>query len=366
MEKKYQVFISSTFEDLKKERQAVLRGILELGNIPAAMELFPACDDQAWKLIQKVIEASDYYVLVIGGRYGSLDERGIGYTEKEYDYAFELNKPILALLRANPDDIERGKTKTDANAWEKLKQFRKKVEKNHTVVLWNTADELKTQLVTSLALTMIQHPAQGWIRAQGLYSEESIFKTEELQRQLSNAINFISGLAHCPNFCAEREHGWNFGNEYTLIKSRTRILHKFESIIRSIENDSEVMFISPGSNLGPNAWNTLLKRIKNLNLRIIVSDDKITNDTENLVEMLSRYTTPIRANTHGIRLLVVKGREGYICNSKSTSDGGKEEDYWSIYTQSPVTLKMMEIVFEHLWDTNYCNAETQNGTAIQA
>ena len=87
MEKRYQIFISSTFDDLKEERQAVIKGILELEHIPAGMELFPATDDEAWQLISEVINSSDYYVLVIGGRYGSLDEEGLGYTQKEYEYA---------------------------------------------------------------------------------------------------------------------------------------------------------------------------------------------------------------------------------------------------------------------------------------
>ena len=71
MEKRYQIFISSTFTDLKDERQAVLRAVLELDQMPAGMELFPAADASAWQLIKDVIDSSDYYILVMGGRYGS-------------------------------------------------------------------------------------------------------------------------------------------------------------------------------------------------------------------------------------------------------------------------------------------------------
>jgi hypothetical protein len=88
MDKRYQVFISSTFIDLKDERQAVLRAILELDHMPAGMELFPAADDSAWQLIKDVIDASDYYVLIIGGRYGSLDETGLSSHRKTAPYRF--------------------------------------------------------------------------------------------------------------------------------------------------------------------------------------------------------------------------------------------------------------------------------------
>ena len=113
MEKRYQVFISSTFEDLKSERQNVLKAILELDHIPAGMELFPASDSEAWDLIKDVIDASDYYVLVVGGRYGSIDSTGIGYTEKEYKYAIEKRKPIIALLHKNPNNLKRENTETN-------------------------------------------------------------------------------------------------------------------------------------------------------------------------------------------------------------------------------------------------------------
>jgi hypothetical protein len=61
MEKRFQVFISSTFIDLINERQAVLKAVLELNHMPAGMELFPATDDTSWQLIKDVIDSSDYY-----------------------------------------------------------------------------------------------------------------------------------------------------------------------------------------------------------------------------------------------------------------------------------------------------------------
>jgi hypothetical protein len=73
--------------------------------MPAGMELFPAADYDAWQFIKEVIDASDYHVLIIGGRYGSLDEVGLGYTEKEYDYALEKGKSVIPFLHENPDNL---------------------------------------------------------------------------------------------------------------------------------------------------------------------------------------------------------------------------------------------------------------------
>jgi len=191
MGKRYQVFVSSTFSDLKDERQAALRAILELDHMPAGMELFPAVDDSAWQLIREVIDASDYYVLIVGGRYGSLDEEGLGYTEKEYDYAVSTKKPVIPLLHRDPDNLPRGKTETDQKSWKKLEAFREKVEDRHTCVYWASVDELKAELIIGLTATVKRHPAIGWVRADKVPSGAAISdllllkqRVEELESEL--------------------------------------------------------------------------------------------------------------------------------------------------------------------------------------
>ena len=98
MDKKLQVFVSSTYTDLIEERQAAVQAILDAGHIPAGMELFKAGKSQM-KTIQKWIDDSDVYMLILGGRYGSIEEEsGLSYTELEYKYALSKNMPIFAIL----------------------------------------------------------------------------------------------------------------------------------------------------------------------------------------------------------------------------------------------------------------------------
>lgn len=98
MTKKLQVFVSSTYTDLKKERQAAVAAILKLGHIPAGMELFTAGDQSQWDTIKTWINESDVYMLILGGRYGSVEEKsGLSYTELEYDYAVQTGKPFFAV-----------------------------------------------------------------------------------------------------------------------------------------------------------------------------------------------------------------------------------------------------------------------------
>ncbi|MGY4317566.1 DUF4062 domain-containing protein [Bradyrhizobium sp. JR3.5] len=81
MQKKYQVFISSTFKDLSEERQQTMKSVLDMGHIPSGMEVFPAADVEQFEYIKKIIDECDYYVLIVAARYGSLDDAGMSFTE---------------------------------------------------------------------------------------------------------------------------------------------------------------------------------------------------------------------------------------------------------------------------------------------
>jgi hypothetical protein len=100
---RYQVFVSSTYDDLREERQQATQAILEAGYFPSGMELFPASDDTQWELIKRVIEESDCYVVIVAARYGSLGPEGRSYTEMEYDYAVERGIPVLGFVRPDLD-----------------------------------------------------------------------------------------------------------------------------------------------------------------------------------------------------------------------------------------------------------------------
>ena len=79
-DKKYSVFVSSTYQDLIGERAVVSQALLELSCFPAGMELFPASDEAQWGLIERAIDQCDYYVLIVAGRYGSMTADGISFT----------------------------------------------------------------------------------------------------------------------------------------------------------------------------------------------------------------------------------------------------------------------------------------------
>src|SRR5262245_11701710 len=184
MSKKYQVFISSTFTDLIQERQTAIRAVLDLGHIPSGMEIFPAADVEQFEYIKKVIDECDYYVLIIGARYGSMDAAGVSFTEKEYDYAVEHKKTVLAFIHGDPGSIAVNKADTDSALAAKLRVFREKVSKGRLITFWKTSEELTYRITIALSKAFGEMPGIGWIRGNAVASDELLTQNNQLRNLL--------------------------------------------------------------------------------------------------------------------------------------------------------------------------------------
>lgn len=191
VEKREQVFVSSTFKDLVDERAAVIQTLLEADCIPTGMEMFPASDSDKLDLIKRVIDLCDYYVVIIGGRYGSVDaEKQLSYTEMEHDYAVETKKPVMAFLHGDPGKLIGEKLDLEADLREKLDAFRQKTERR-MVKYWNEPGDLKGQVALAMIQVRKSHPAEGWIRAGEAMTPEVKSELAELRakvRELSSDL----------------------------------------------------------------------------------------------------------------------------------------------------------------------------------
>lgn len=197
MDKRYQVFVSSTYTDLKDERQEVIKTIMKLNCIPAGMELFPAADEEQMEFIKRIIKDCDYYILIIGGRYGSLSQKGISFTEQEFDYAISIGLPVLAFIHKSPDDISFGKSEQDPTLREKLNAFKERVSGNRIVNYWENTSDLPSLVATTLANAINNKPAIGWIRANNISYDGSLHKLKKENDALRMRLkdiesNFIS------------------------------------------------------------------------------------------------------------------------------------------------------------------------------
>ena len=183
MDKRYQVFVSSTFTDLEEERKHVIQTLMEMDCIPTGMELFPAIDEGQWEFIKKVIDDCDYYLLIIGGRYGSVAEDGLSYTEKEFDYAVSKGLRVIVLVHENPENLPYAKSEKDSVLREKLTGFIEKASTNRLRKTWATAKDLPGLVALSMSKTMKTYPAVGWVRANVTSSENDLRAIVDLQKE---------------------------------------------------------------------------------------------------------------------------------------------------------------------------------------
>lgn len=178
--KVYQVFVSSTYEDLKEERLAVMNALIEKKCIPVGMEYFPACNLKQLEYIKKLIDEVDYYVLILAGKYGSIEKSlNKSYTQLEYEYAKSKNVPIATFVIKSIDElsaknVERNKTKA-----KQLDAFRRLVMADKMCKTWSNKDELARRVQNAIDELVDSSPREGWVRPSSIVNQKSVKKDDE-------------------------------------------------------------------------------------------------------------------------------------------------------------------------------------------
>lgn len=183
LEKRYSVFISSTFDDLRDERRAVQDAVLSAGSFPVQMESFPAADEDQFEFIKTLIDECDYYVLIVAGRYGTTAEDGISYTEKEYYYAKSRNIPVLVMLHGDPGNIPAAKTESTDDGKKRLTKFVGEISKGRLRKTWTNTGDLKHAVRDALDNAKATRPGVGWMRGDTTASAELLKEINEVRKE---------------------------------------------------------------------------------------------------------------------------------------------------------------------------------------
>lgn len=183
MDRKYQIFISSTQRDLRAEREAAATAILKMGHIPVGMEMFNAADASSWKIITRFIDVSDFYLVIVAHRYGSLDGT-VSFTEKEYDYAVSKGIPAFGFVINRTAPWPGDQTDADPLALERLNAFKKKIELKQ-ISYWHNPDSLACEIVACLATQIPLADRPGWVRGDTVPTQNSASRIAELNDEIN-------------------------------------------------------------------------------------------------------------------------------------------------------------------------------------
>ena len=167
MDRKYQIFISSTYKDLIPEREKVRDVILSMYHFPIGMEMFNAADEEQWEIIKETIDSSDYYILIIGKRYGTLikngEDAGMSFTEKEYRYAVTKGIPVLTFIKKD-SAVTADQMDTKPENIAKLQALVTEITGIREADWFASVEELGTKVTLALHKQFNRKKRPGWVR----------------------------------------------------------------------------------------------------------------------------------------------------------------------------------------------------------
>lgn len=219
LRRRLQVFVSSTFTDLTPERQAAVEAILTAGHIPAGMELFTSGDESQMDVIKQWIDESDVYLLILGGRYGSIEPTTKkSYTQLEYEYAVNANKPLFACVITD-DEIERrtkehGRSHLETKNPQELAEFRN-LALSKMSKFWEDSKDIKLAVGETLSHFARRHDLVGWVRPDQEANTPAL--ADEIARLSKENAQLRTQLAD-----GQPEpliHGLNFAEMKTMLES---------------------------------------------------------------------------------------------------------------------------------------------------
>lgn len=253
MNKKLQVFVSSTYTDLIEERQAAVEAILDAGHIPAGMELFKAGNKSQLQTIYKWIDESDVYMLILGGRYGTIEPKSKkSYTQLEYEYAISKNIPIFSVVLSEnfltkKINILKLSDVMEQKSPNKYQTF-KSLVMSKIIRMVDDCKDIKIVIHSTLNDLINEYDFTGWIRnvyinhvttLQNLISE-----LEKIELNLNNVSELINGnIKHSNTFsliaytsAIHNENMKNIDEIRTIISKNKFEMKKYENDIQKLLN----------------------------------------------------------------------------------------------------------------------------------
>mgnify|MGYP003965539015 CR=1 FL=1 len=201
-------FISSTFADLQAERLAVANMLRENGLNVNALDIKPASTNSSKQEIIAGIKESDFIILIIGDRFGSILKSMTGnlnssITQWEYKIAKSMKRPVVAFFKQFDEAHPIGHDDINASDYKKKRQifepFKKTVADAHNPAYFKDSAELASKVRAALIPTY-RNVARAVLgqgesyekRIAELEAEVSLLKSQQVNRRDSG--NILGGL----------------------------------------------------------------------------------------------------------------------------------------------------------------------------
>ncbi|PES83450.1 hypothetical protein CN504_13655 [Bacillus anthracis] len=337
MLKKLQIFVSSTYLDLKDERQKAVEGILRAGHIPAGMELFTAASKSQWQVIEEWIKESDILMLILGGKYGSIEpEIGKSYTHLEYEFALEQGIPVFAIVLSDQYLANKKSANISLEVFErevrepqieKYDSFKKLVLSNLDSFVDNISEiatEVSYSLQDFVRKDKTEYNFRGWIRGTEIEQNNLVgqdkqnTKLFEMDETLLNGVidtleqeTFIDTIDYIATYCSYELESIN--NIYKFIYKYSQPTKRFfneelQELLNELLNKLDKYTSHLATNFFPKNNRQYLYPELNIDYQYVDTEgmDLYDKHLRNLSQISQETIEEIRSFVHNSRIALYK------------------------------------------------------------
>ena len=161
---RYQVFISTSGNEMQPERAVLTQTLVGMGFFSWGLEQRTPLSTS---IARRQIDDCDYVVILLGSQYGEQSVSGVGYMHLEYIYAMTKQKPVIVFMHEDPESRDAVLHDHKLELREKFKEFRKQLQHEvDQVFTYRTLRDLELAVRSNMPQMLERYPVVGWVRPQ--------------------------------------------------------------------------------------------------------------------------------------------------------------------------------------------------------
>ncbi len=191
IDKRYHVFISTTGADMQPERAVLTQTLASQGFFSWGLEVRTPLTTA---FARRQIDDCDYFLLMLGSRYGELSASGVSYVHLEYIYAITKQKPVFVILHETPESRDAELHEQTDEGRVKFQDFRRQLQRERDmVVTYREPRELEVILRHAMPQLTQRYPAVGWVRPNDAPLKALQAENEKLRQRIEHLTTLGRG-----------------------------------------------------------------------------------------------------------------------------------------------------------------------------
>lgn len=183
LDKRYQVFITTSGKEMQPERMVVSQTLIGMGYFSWGLEQRTPLSTA---FARRQIDDCDYVLLLLGSQYGEQSVSGVSYLHLEYIYAITKQKPVIVFMHENPESRDEELQESKQSLKDKFSEFRQQLQKEvEQVVTYRTLRDLELAIRSNMPQMLVRYPVVGWVRPQSIQSLQD--EIDRLKSKLAQA-----------------------------------------------------------------------------------------------------------------------------------------------------------------------------------